>query len=84
MFFKEWLISNYLAEDSPEGDLARDVNADQTFPAGGLTLATAQQHLWSKGAHDDVVKILKRLWIEYRRPYVQRMKNAGANNSRTK
>lgn len=71
MNFYDYMVQKYIDEDSPFGDLARDMESDKyNFPDNGTTnLTTARrnigEYLMSKGACYDCIESFVKAWIEY-------------------
>jgi uncharacterized protein YozE (UPF0346 family) len=62
--FTAWLMKQKKRQD-PVGDLARDVDADSTWPADA-TLAELYDHLEMRQACNGAFEALKRAWHEWR------------------
>lgn len=64
MTFKKWIIKNHIAEDNAIGDLARDINADMSFPdvRGYLRLC---RYLEDMGANDGALKAFNSAYFMY-------------------
>jgi uncharacterized protein YozE (UPF0346 family) len=65
MTFYKFVISKYLKSNSPEGDLARDMEADKDFPRKATTKRTILNYLESCHACDDAITVFLDLWKEY-------------------
>lgn len=63
--FHDWLIKKYDGVDSPEGDLAYDVQRDKEFP---LTSDDEFILFYLRNKHVDnyVIKTFKKCWSKYR------------------
>lgn len=62
--FRDWLRTRK-GEDSPVGDLARDVFADGSWPRGPGSLRRYERHLESLGAAPEAVDALRDAWRQY-------------------
>ena len=62
--FRRWL-RQFRGEESPIGDLARDIHADPGWPRGPGTLARYQEHLQEAGAAPDALAALHSAWRRY-------------------
>lgn len=65
--FPDWLMRKYGGEDSPEGDLARDMDRDT--PDCEDSLEGYAEHLRNRGACDGALAALCRAWARYRAGY---------------
>jgi uncharacterized protein YozE (UPF0346 family) len=62
MTFKNWILK-HRSEDTPIGDLARDMYDDSSCPCGyGRIL----RHMESVGACDAAIETLREAWLRYR------------------
>lgn len=64
--FTEWLMG-HIQEDTPTGDLARDVAEDPTWPRQGNTIREFGKHLYVYGAEREVLIVFRKAWNEYAR-----------------
>lgn len=62
--FTTWLKA-YRRQDSPIGDLARDVASDETWPVSG-DLQTYETYLNSMNAIDGAHTALRNAWARYK------------------
>lgn len=63
MTFVKWLLS-HKGDNSPLGDLARDVSSDANFP-NTQALGEMLEYLEDNGACDGAIKALKTAWMTY-------------------
>lgn len=66
MSFYQWMITRYLGEDTPYGDLAHDMQHDGQM-AGLDTLEGILRHLHRRNACKECVAVLKRCWRDYQK-----------------
>lgn len=64
------MIKNYLQENSPKGDLARDMKDDQSFPKNGSGKFKGWKklikcHLKSLDVYQNNLKTFETAWEEY-------------------
>jgi uncharacterized protein YozE (UPF0346 family) len=64
MKFIQWLYG-CMGEDSPVGDLARDVRMDKDWPKKSNSKNTFVRHLKEVGAVDAAVEALQVAWQRY-------------------
>jgi uncharacterized protein YozE (UPF0346 family) len=64
MSFYSWIILRHWNEDTPMGDLARDVYADKSFPKRGK-YKDILTHLKECNACDGAIECFKKAWAEY-------------------
>ncbi|GAA4439168.1 YozE family protein [Phytohabitans houttuyneae] len=62
--FRDWLRTRK-DENTPVGDLARDVFADGSWPRGPGSLRRYEQHLKGLGADPGAVEALREAWRQY-------------------
>ena len=65
MSFYQWMITRYLGEDTPCGDLAHDMQRDGQM-AGLDTLEEILRHLHRRNACKECISALKHCWRDYR------------------
>ena len=67
--FKTYVIENYINEDSPEGDFAKDLKCDKNFPR---TRHYSKMHDYLKSCNCsyEVARIFDDLWEEYKMSYI--------------
>ncbi|WP_309032534.1 YozE family protein [Streptomyces alfalfae] len=66
MDFRTWLITHHADEQSPIGDLARDVRSDTDWPtAVSDELAVYRDHLEAMDAVDEALEALDDAWDAY-------------------
>lgn len=65
MSFYQWMITRYLGEDTPCGDLAYDMQRDGQM-AGLDTLEGILQYIHRRNACKECITVLKRCWWDYR------------------
>ena len=65
--FKRYVIDTYKNEDSPEGDFARDLERDKSFP---MYVKDGYEIKWylmyTLTACDEAIDIFESLWYEYK------------------
>ena len=65
--FKRYVIDTYKNEDSPEGDFARDLACDKSFP---LYVKDGYEIKWylmyTLTACEEAIEIFEGLWREYK------------------
>lgn len=66
MTFYKWLISNYLENDDPFGDLAKDVKSDDGFPKEAKDWKTIEEYLESKRASFAAIDTAKEAYKKYK------------------
>ena len=81
MNFRNWLRKNYIDENSPEGDFARDVWSDKKFPSNGLRKFDGwhrifEGYLTRAGACSDCMNVFEKCWKEYELCERKRLKMA--------
>lgn len=64
MTFQVW-IKQFEGDDTPRGDLAKDIASDSRFPSAD-TYDEIYAHLKRRGACKDVIGTFKRAWNRYR------------------
>ena len=62
--FKDWLVEKYLGRDTPEGDLAGDVDRDRDFPKLNSRVAILH-HLQRLHACEGAFRTFERCWKRY-------------------
>lgn len=73
--YKDWLIDEYFDEESIEGDLARDVAGDNTFPTTNA-LSPLLFHLSSRNACKEAKIALLDTWAIFSKAGIdERIKN---------
>lgn len=66
MTYKEWLITRYICTRTMRGELARDINADKTFPVVN-DRHTLLNYLSRRWHYSDTVRgMFKRSWKDYK------------------
>ena len=63
--FKQYMISNHINEQTPKGDLARDLKMDKEFPR----ISCKKEgiiYLENRGACYNAIKTFKDSWKEYK------------------
>lgn len=64
--FYQFLIDNYIVEDSPIGDLARDARADKWFPRKACGEDTIREYLEEKDAGYEVIEAFEEAFEAYK------------------
>lgn len=64
MTFKKWIVQ-YINEDSPIGDLARDNSLDSTFP-NSYSYKKIRAHLERQNASELCMKSFQDAWKRYK------------------
>lgn len=64
MNFKTWIIKRHIDDDSPIGDLARDIKDDGTFKEKN-SLSGIDNYLDMNNACDRCIEAFKKAWDEY-------------------
>ncbi len=62
--FRVWLL-RHADEETPIGDLARDVRADHTWPKGRGSLQLYRDHLAEHDAPYGALEVLDAAWARY-------------------
>lgn len=70
VWFKTWIINNYKKENSPEGDLARDLIHDKQFP-NIKSKREGLNYLRDTGACDGAINVFRKCWRKYKRNMIQ-------------
>lgn len=65
--YKTWLVREHLGDDTPEGDLAADVQADRTFPGHATKARPIFTYLQQRNACLEVLETFASTWWAYRR-----------------
>lgn len=75
--FKDGLVGNvsfvdyckimYETDDSPQGDITRDILSDKTFPTNATKWLTCAYYLRGRGACKEAVLAACELWFEWKR-----------------
>ena len=81
MTFKTWLKRTYFNANSKEGDLARAVWSDESFPKNGARKFDGwhqiiKGHLYRAGACYDCMETFEKCWKEYELCERKRLKMA--------
>ena len=63
--FKQYMISNHIKEDTPKGDLARDLKMDKEFPRI-CCKKEGTIYLEKYGACYNAIETFKAAWKEYK------------------
>lgn len=63
--FYKYMIENFLKEDSPSGDLARDMKADRDFPRFSINYERIRDYLERCAACSDCFDIFEECWNSY-------------------
>lgn len=63
--FKTYMITHYLDDDTPQGDLARDIKDDANFPGHTTDFAIVYYYLKSRGACREVLQTFYDVWGHY-------------------
>lgn len=79
MTYKNWMKRNYADLDSPEGDLARDVWNDETFPKNRCCKFKGwhdliKSYLERKAACTEAISLFEKTWKEYEACEKQRLR----------
>ena len=64
--FYKFMTDNYIKEDSPAGDLARDIKSDRDFPKRSIKYSHIFDHLLENGACNDCITTFEDCWKEYK------------------
>ena len=64
--FYKFMIENYLKDDSPAGDFARDMKADHDFPKRSICYTTIYYYLIKKCACAECKDTFDECWKEYK------------------
>ena len=64
--FYKYMIDNHIKDDSPIGDLARDMKSDQDFPKRSICFTTIYYYLIKKCACSDCNDAFCEAWKEYK------------------
>ena len=64
MNFKTWIIRRHIDDDSPIGDLARDIKDDETFTEKN-SFSGIDNYLDMNNACDRCIEAFKKAWDEY-------------------
>lgn len=67
--FRSYMIRNHINDDSPEGDLARDIKRDETFPKTAGSHQFIWYYLLTHGACRECLKTFDACWKRYYRKY---------------
>lgn len=62
--FKDWVLSK-VSEESPRGDFARDVQADDRFPSWSAPVEIILIHLRERYASDEAMEVFFDLWRDF-------------------
>ncbi|MFD0942911.1 sterile alpha motif-like domain-containing protein [Savagea faecisuis] len=63
--FVQFMMENYLKDQSPIGDLARDIKCDATFPENADTEEAIQNYLEAEGACWQCIDAFLQAWEAY-------------------
>ena len=63
--FYRFMISNFLEDDSPAGDLARDMKADSDFPRFSTGYERIRDHLERSAACSECFDTFDECWNRY-------------------
>ena len=63
--FYKFMIENCLEEDSPSGDLARDMKGDRDFPRFSIKYERIRDHLERNAACSDCFDAFEECWNRY-------------------
>lgn len=79
MTYKNWMKRNYAEKDSPEGDLARDVWSDESFPKNRSCKYKGwhdliKSYLERRQACSEAISLFEKTWKEYESCEKQRLK----------
>ena len=68
MSFRTWLVANHAAEQTPIGDLAREVRDDDEWPDDHQfeSLREYLEYLDSQDASNDALDLLEQAWDQYK------------------
>ncbi|MFJ4084912.1 YozE family protein [Streptomyces iakyrus] len=67
MSFRAWLVTNHAGEQSPLGDVARDVRDDDEWPDIQFeSLREYLEYLNSQDASEDVLDLIEEAWGQYK------------------
>lgn len=64
-YFYDFMTDNYIKEESPAGDLARDINSDNSFPQKSTNRMEILDHLKQNNACAECLETFKWCWKEY-------------------
>ena len=64
-YFFDFMKDNYIKEDSPAGDLTREMDRDRTFPRESTKRKEIMDHLKHNNACPECLQIFKWCWEEY-------------------
>ncbi len=62
--FKTWL-DQFKSENTPIGDLSRDVNLDSEFPSTSTSKQEILGHLATQGASPEAIQTFEKAWDLY-------------------
>ena len=63
--FTEWLIKNYVEQETPIGDLARSVARDRTWPVDANTEQQFLSYLRRTVSPDSAIRAFRSAWKAY-------------------
>ena len=63
--FYKFMIMNFIEEDSPQGDLARDMKSDRDFPRFSINYERVRNHLERCVACSDCFDAFEECWNRY-------------------
>lgn len=64
--FYRFMIDNYIKDDSPIGDLACEMKADEDFPKRSISYTTIYYYLIRKNASHECRDAFDEAWKEYK------------------
>ena len=65
MSFYKFMMENYIKNDSPSGDLARDMKNDRDFPKASISYERIKDYLERNVACIDCIDAFEECWNEY-------------------
>ena len=67
--FRSYMIRKYINSDTPEGDLARDIKRDKSFPKSAGSFQYIWYYLRKQLACDECMDTFKACWDMYYNEY---------------
>jgi len=68
--FKAWTINTYKKENTPEGDLAKDLMLDKNFP-NIKSKHEGLNYLYNLGSCEGAINVFKKCWKQYKYNAIQ-------------
>ena len=63
--FREYMIKNHIKDDSPEGDLARDIKSDPRFPKTAKSYSYIRNYLKRCFACNECLETFDGCWKKF-------------------